>query len=164
MAEVDLASSHSPWAPLPELVRWTALGDGSVYWPIAYAGDTPSEVWGDRDRLRAAYVSSLVYSWRSLLEFVRRYGDDDLVLVVLGDHQPVTMVSGTDAGRDVPVSVIANDPAVLRRISSWGWQAGLLPGPNSSVARMDAFRARFLDAYDTPLRPPRGAGSGRDRQ
>jgi hypothetical protein len=73
--------------------------------------------------------------------------DDNLVLVVLGDHQPATIVSGDHAGHDVPVSVIAHDPTVLDRIGSWGWQAGLRPDPHAPVWPMDAFRDRFLTAY-----------------
>src|SRR3712207_7582209 len=53
---------------------------------------------------RAAYARSIEYSLSTVLSFVRRYGDDDLVLVVLGDHQPATTVSGHGAGRAVPVS------------------------------------------------------------
>ena len=73
--------------------------------------------------------------------------DNNLVLVVLGDHQPATIVSGHDATHDVPISIIAHDPAVLDAISSWGWQAGLLPDPQAPVWPMDAFRNRFLTAF-----------------
>ena len=31
MAEVDLVSSHAPWTPLPHMVGWDQLGDGSVF-------------------------------------------------------------------------------------------------------------------------------------
>jgi hypothetical protein len=50
---------------------------------------------------------------------------------------------------DVPVSVIAHDPAVLRRIDTWHWQDGLRPRPDAPVWRMDAFRSRFLSAFGT---------------
>ena len=30
-AEIDLVSSHHPWAPLPPLVAWDEVGDGSVF-------------------------------------------------------------------------------------------------------------------------------------
>ena len=69
------------------------------------------------------------------------------MLVVLGDHQPATIVSGDDPGRDVPVSVIARDPEVLDRISGWGWDPGLRPSDDAPVWRMDAFRDEFLAAY-----------------
>ena len=31
MAEIDLISSHHPWTPLPRLVDWDEVGDGSVF-------------------------------------------------------------------------------------------------------------------------------------
>ena len=43
--------------------------------------------------------------------------------------------------------MIARDPAVLRRIRSWGWQDGLRPDDAAPVWKMDAFRNKFLDAY-----------------
>ena len=60
---------------------------------------------------------------------MRRYGDDNTVLVVLGDHQPATLVTGQGAGHDVPISVIAHDPKVMDQIAGWGWQDGMLPSP-----------------------------------
>jgi hypothetical protein len=69
------------------------------------------------------------------------------VVIALGDHQPHTYVSGAHVGHDVPISVIAQDPAVMQRIAGWGWQDGLRPAPDASVWRMDTFRDRFLDAF-----------------
>ena len=72
-------------------------------------------------------AASIEYSLRSVVSFVERYGDDDTVLVVLGDHQPSPVIIGPDASRDVPISVVARDPAVLDRIAGWGWQPGSTP-------------------------------------
>jgi hypothetical protein len=66
---------------------------------------------------------------------------------VLGDHQPAAVVSGPDASHDVPVTVVARDPAVLQRLAPWRWDAGLLPTPDAPVWRMDAFRDRFLETF-----------------
>jgi len=154
MAEIDLVSSHTPWAPLPRLVDWNAVGDGSVFAPMPAQGASAAQVWPDPDRVRAAYGQSIEYSLASLISFVQTYGDDNLVLILLGDHQPATIVSGSSSGRDVPITVIARDPAVLDRISGWGWQEGLRPRPDAPVWPMDAFRDRFLSAYG-----PGAAGS-----
>jgi hypothetical protein len=56
-------------------------------------------------------------------------------------------VSGTDAGHDVPVSVVAGDPRVIDAIADWGWSPGLRPAPGAPVWRMDGFRGRFLRAF-----------------
>jgi hypothetical protein len=70
------------------------------------------------------------------------------VLVLLGDHQPATTVSGVTANHQVPISFVAHDPAVLAGIASWQWQNGLLPNRNAPLWPMNAFRNRFLDAFD----------------
>jgi hypothetical protein len=147
MAEVPLVSSHTPWAPLPRLVPWNDVGDGSVFGPMAAGGVQPSAIWPDAAKVRTAYAESIAYSVSTLVSFLQTYGDDQTVLVFLGDHQPAPIVTGDGASRDVPVTIVARDPAVLRQISTWGWEDGLKPGPGAPVWRMDAFRDRFLSAF-----------------
>ena len=63
----------------------------------------------------------------------------------------------------MPITVIARDRAVLDRISPWGWQPGMQPGPDAPVWPMDDFRDRFLAAYGphppSTLSPPDDAES-----
>jgi hypothetical protein len=146
-AEVDLISSHAPWTKIPRLIPWNEVGDGSIFDRIPAEESTEAKVFGDAKRARAAYGHSIEYSLRTLFSFVRRYGNDDTVLVVLGDHQPATTVSGEGASHDVPISVIAHDPKVMRQIAGWGWQDGMLPSPDAPVWPMAAFRDRFLTAF-----------------
>ncbi len=146
-AEVDLISSHAPWTRIPRLIPWDDVGDGSVFDHVPAEESTQASLFGDADRARAAYGHSIEYSLRTLFSFVQRYGDDDLVLVVLGDHQPATVVTGHGASHDVPISVIAHDPKVIDRIGGWGWQRGMLPAPQAPVWPMAAFRDRFLTAF-----------------
>ena len=75
------------------------------------------------------------------------YGDDDLVLVLLGDHQPANIVSGEDADHDVPITLVTRDREVVDRIAGWQWQDGMRPSPDAPVWRMDSFRDRFLAAF-----------------
>jgi phosphatidylglycerophosphate synthase len=146
-AEVDLISSHAPWTRIPRLVPWDDVGDGSIFHRVGLEESTRASLFGDAKRARAAYGHSIEYSLSTLFSFVQRYGNDDTVLVVLGDHQPATTVSGQDAGHDVPISVIAHDPKVMKQIAGWGWQDGLLPSPRAPVWPMAAFRDRFLTAF-----------------
>ncbi|MDW4571722.1 CDP-alcohol phosphatidyltransferase [Microbacterium sp. M3] len=147
MAEIDLVSSHTPWAPLPEPVPWAQIGDGSVYAEQAARSPSASEVWQDPASVRRAYGRSIEYALGALGSFLRNADDRDLVVIALGDHQPAAIVSGERASRDVPVSIIAKDPAVVDAIAGWGWSAGLRPDGESPVWPMDAFRDRFLAAF-----------------
>jgi hypothetical protein len=147
MAEIDLVSSHTPWAPLPHMIDWNQLGDGSVFDGMPEQGQSPGVVWRDPSQVRTAYGQSIEYSLNALISFVETYHDNNLVLVVLGDHQPATIVTGQGASHDVPITIISHDPAVMDRISPWGWQDGMRPSPDAPVWPMDAFRDRFLNAY-----------------
>ena len=65
------------------------------------------------------------------------------------------------ASRDVPITIVARDQAVLDRISGWGWQDGLKPGPQAPVWRMDSLprpvpdrlRDAKAEAEPSPVRP-----------
>jgi hypothetical protein len=146
-AELDLLSSHAPWTRIPPLVAWEDLGDGSIFDRLPAQESTESALFDDPERARAAYGRSIEYTLSTIFSFVHRYGDEKLVLVVLGDHQPATIITGQGASHDVPISVIARDPKVVDRISGWGWQDGLLPSPDAPVWPMAAFRDRFLTAF-----------------
>lgn len=147
MAEIILASSHNPWSPIAHMIDWEDLGDGSVFHRIKKEGTNPTEVWKDPEKVRAEYRKAIEYSIRSLTEWVERYGDDDTVLVFLGDHQPVPTVTAGDTGKDVPVTIVAHDKKVLDRVADWGWTDGLKPAGNAPRWGMDTFRDRFMTAY-----------------
>ncbi len=161
MTEIVLTSSHAPWAPIPTTIPWDQVGDGSVYDAIEKAGRGPKGVWKHTGQVRAQYGRSIQYSVSNLIDFLLKYGGTNTVLVFLGDHQPAAVVSGDNAGHDVPVSIVAHDPAVMNRIAGWGWQDGLRPDPKTApVWKMSAFRDRFLTAYGpqptaTASQPPR---------
>jgi hypothetical protein len=149
-AEIALISSHAPWTPIPELVEWDAIGDGTIFNPQALAGDSPETVWRDHDRVRAQFGLSIDYSLRTVASFVERQGRPAPLIVVLGDHQPAVFVSGDEENRDVPVHFIG-DSATLDSIEGWSFESGAVPGPDAPVWRMDEFRKRFVDAFDTPM-------------
>ncbi|MFE9168035.1 CDP-alcohol phosphatidyltransferase [Streptomyces kebangsaanensis] len=150
---VILTSSHQPWAPVPEMVDWDEVGDGSVFRGIEAAGTRPADIITDPTRSREEYGRSVQYSMTALTEWMERYAHDDTVLVVLGDHQPVARVSGENASRDVPCSIVAKDPKVLEKIADWGWSDGLRPAHDAPVWRMNSFRDRFLTAYGSTPHP-----------
>jgi phosphatidylglycerophosphate synthase len=146
-AEIDTVSSHMPWNRIPETVGWNQVGDGSIYNHNPELHETGA-FWSDPARVQAAYGKSIVYSLNTLTSFVQHYGHKNLVMVVLGDHQPLPIVSGQQANHDVPISIIAHDPKVLRQIGGWGWNPGLQPRANAPVWPMSAFRDKFFGAFD----------------
>ena len=131
MAEIDLISSHAPWSRTPRMIPQSAVGDGSVFDGMPQTLPSEKDIWPSPTRVRAAYGNSIEYSLNALVSFVQHYGTDKTVLVVLGDHQPATIVSGQDADHDVPISVIAHDPRGARAGSTAGaGRRGLHPSPD----------------------------------
>jgi phosphatidylglycerophosphate synthase len=149
MAEIDLVSSHTPWAPLPTMVPWNKVGNGSIFDSMAARSESPITVWGNANTVRQFYGRSIQYSLRALTSWVTELNDPNLVLILLGDHQPSSTVSGDRANHEVPISIVARDPSVFRQIASWHWQDGLLPGHFAPLEPMDAFRNQFLGAFST---------------
>jgi phosphatidylglycerophosphate synthase len=138
-SEIDLTSSHEPWTRIPQLIPWNRLGNGSIFdqLPIDRAGLTDTQ---------QGYAESIKYALQALYGFVARYGTRKTVLIVLGDHQPSRVIE--QPNHQVPISIIAHDPKVIRRLSGFGWTNGMLPAPTAPVWPMSKFRNRFFNAFD----------------
>jgi hypothetical protein len=78
------------------------------------------------------------------------YGNDNLVVLVFGDHQPAPLVTGDTVNRDVPIHLIARDPKVIAAVDHWHWTSGMLPADDAPVWRMDELRNKFIDAFSLP--------------
>ncbi len=81
--------------------------------------------------LRDGYVGALDYTFRYWAGYLRRRPDADFVLILIGDHQPASSVSGEGARWDVPVHIIAKRPDIIDALIRDGFEAGFTPAPKS---------------------------------
>ena len=116
-----MTSSHEPWTPIPQTVDWNSVGDGSIYKPMVKGAESRTSLWGSSARTQNQYAKTIGYSFDNLITWAQKYGDENLVLIMFGDHQPMSIVSGSGASHDIPVTVIAHDKSVLERIADWNW-------------------------------------------
>ena len=150
MAELDLVSSHWPWTPLPAMVPWNQVGDGSIFDPMPAKGQSAITVGRSADAVRQAYGRSIQYTMKALTSWVTELNDPNLVLILLGDEQPGSPITSPGrASHEVPISIIARDPSVFRQSASWHWQNGLLPAPSAPLEPMDAFRNQLLNTFSS---------------
>jgi len=149
MAEIDLVSSHYPWAPLPTMVPWNKVGNGSIFDQMPARSESALTVWRNANTVRQFFGRSIQYSLQALTSWVTELNDPNLVLILLGDEQPATPITRPGASHKVVISIVARDPSVFRQIAPWRWQDGLLPGPSAPLEPMDAFRNQFLGAFST---------------
>ncbi|WP_235937827.1 sulfatase [Pseudoroseicyclus tamaricis] len=144
-AQIALISSHAPFTPIPAMIPWEDVGDGSVYAPYDGAGDPPEVVWRDRDYLREQYSKAIDYALSAAFSYAERTAPEGPLIIILGDHQTADWISLSDS-YDVPIHVIG-PPEALAPMEEWGWTEGLVPSGNVEPWRMDEFRNRFIAAY-----------------
>jgi len=145
--QVATGTSHAPWVPVPEMVDWDAVGDGTIFNEMAAAGDPPNVVWRDRDRVRAQYRLAVDYALQNVLSYAARHAEEPPLMIVMGDHQAAGWIA-LDERSDVPIHVIG--PAdLVARVEAWGLAPGLVPPPDAPVLPMDAMRDLILEAFSS---------------
>lgn len=132
--QTALATSHAPWVPIPDIIAWDTLGDGTVFNETATSGDTPEVVWRNRDRIRAQYSLAIDYSLSAVLEYALLHAADPPLMIVIGDHQAAEFVA-LDKRAHGPLHVIgpAHLVAALKGVTP---DAGLLPAADAAVTPM----------------------------
>jgi hypothetical protein len=154
-ASIALISSHAPWLPVPEVVGWDELGDGSVYERWTEGAPLPRDVWRDVEAVRDQYRLSVAHSLDAVSAWLADRVDPSSLVVVLGDHQAAPLITGPDASRAVPVHVLSGNPALLAPFEELGFVAGMRPEPEPETGdivlnRMDVFRSFMLEAFSGP--------------
>ncbi|MDP1587795.1 MAG: sulfatase-like hydrolase/transferase, partial [Prosthecobacter sp.] len=147
MAEMALNSSHLPWTPRPHFLPWDAIGDGSVF-AAAREGSEADIDWLDAGKMKVNYEKAITYAIQTVFSYAESQVKDPALLIIVGDHQPISMVAGTAAGHEVPIHILSRDPALLESFE--GWTDGLMPGAQSPVWKMDAMRGHILNAFSEP--------------
>src|SRR5690606_24239705 len=99
--------------------------------------------WQD---MSTGYGEAVDYAMRTLAGYLRQQSDD-VLLVVIGDHQPPAMVSGAHASWDVPVHVITQDAALRQRLRDQGFGSEIIP-PEQTLSRMHELTPLLLAALE----------------
>lgn len=144
-AQIALVSSHAPWTPVPHLLDWDRIGDGTEFNAMAVSGQPPREVWRDRDRVRRHYRGSVDYALRAALDYAARQGPDGPLILLLGDHQAAPGIA-LDDGPDVALHVIGPEKLVART-AGWGFVPGLIPTEGGAAIPMNRMRDLILTAF-----------------
>ncbi len=139
-------TTHAPFVPAPPYQPdWARVLGDTPY--DADDLDRAWSAWADWTNLGPSYVEALRYAFANVGGYLRLRADRDLVLVLVGDHQPPALVSGAGASWDVPVHVVASRDALIDRlVDGHGFAPGLAP-PRPAVARMDGLLPILLDAF-----------------
>lgn len=139
------STTHAPFGPVaPYQPDWSrvltrdAFDTADVQRAMAAAPDLTN--------LRPSYVRAMTYEYRSFAGYLREHADDDMVMILIGDHQPPAAVTGRDASWSVPIHVITRNGHVLERLAAEGFHTGLEPR-RPSIGPMHTLVPILLDAF-----------------
>jgi hypothetical protein len=154
-------NTHIPFRPTPPYQPdWRR-----VLGPAPYDdADTGASLAAQPDwtSLGAPYAESFAYTLEYLAGYLRERAGRDLVLILVGDHQPAASVSGVDARWDVPVHVITARRAIVDSLLEAGFVEGVELAPaQRPVASLRELTTLLLRAFDSGGGAP-AYGSGRD--
>jgi len=138
-------SPHFPFSPTPPYQPdWQRMSS-----PGPYDGpdlERAYERQPDWEHFAPGYVDSMTYEFASMAGYLRQHAERDVVMVVLGDHQPPALVSGVGASWNVPVHIVASRRDVLDRLAASGFRRGFTPS-GAAIGRMHVLVPLLLDAF-----------------
>ena len=139
-------TTHAPFVPTPPYQSdWARVLTATPY--DAEALDRAWSAWPDWMNLGPSYLEALRYAFANVGGYLRLRADRDLVVILVGDHQPPALVSGEGASWEVPIHVISNRSALRDRlVRDHRFVEGLEPR-HPAVARMDTLLPILLDAF-----------------
>jgi hypothetical protein len=136
--EFVLVSSHAPFNQQPRYIPdWSSIGDGSIYRTLK-----PVEfpvTWPQLKNASEAYVTSVVYDFKVLVDFLAHMLNRDAVIIILGDHQPNLKITGDGQPWSVPVHIISRNPDFIKPFIHRGYSPGLIPSqplPHPDIASL----------------------------
>ena len=142
-------SSHTPFLPTPPYQPdWKRVLTTQPYDEVVV-----ERAWSERPDwtdLGPGYVKAMQYVYTTLSGYLRLRSDRDLVMIIVGDHQPPAAVSGEGATWNVPIHVVTGRGAVLDRLVEHGFREGLAP-QRPVVTSMAGLMPMLLNAFgDNP--------------
>jgi hypothetical protein len=144
-----LVSSHAPWnVQPPHVADWSRLKDGALFKHLAPL--TYPIVWPKFENAGDAYIRSITYDLQVLKEYLRDQVQGDALVIILGDHQPVSEVNGHSASRGVPVHVLSRREAFVQPFYARGYRPGMRPGPAGPVASLATLLPDLLRDFSSP--------------
>lgn len=155
--QVALISSHYPFRPIPPYIEDSSkILDGKAWSPAAEAaGSFTTADWADP---ADGYIAGASYSLRAAFDFAERHTTPDDLVIILGDHQPWSIVSGNLGGRAAPIHVITGRKDLLACFQADGYRPGLAPERGMVAYGMDWILQRLV-AHFGDRGPVRGCAA-----
>jgi Fe2+ transport system protein FeoA len=141
------SSSHMPFHPVPPYQPDWAKASTDVPFDPAVVAQLQARKT-DWLNMRPSYTGMIDYNFQWLRGLLEQPATREFVMLVLGDHQPVSSVTGEGASWDVPVHFISAKPELTQRLLALGFTAGMQPA-RQSIGGLAELAPLLLKAMDT---------------
>jgi hypothetical protein len=152
------STSHFPFHPVPPYQPdWRKVLTKDAFDPTVVQRLQASNT--DWLNMVPAYAGMIRYNLQWLRGYFEQKQERDFVMLVLGDHQPASNISGEGASWDVPVHLIASRPELIERFLAVGFTPGF-QASRKPIATLPELTTLLLEALDSkPGAAPRRSES-----
>jgi hypothetical protein len=146
-----MISGHYPFNLIPRLFGdWSELGDGRVYAREDAVRRLPIPS-GAATAGAPGYAAAMEYQLEVAADYAVRFLTARCALIVLvGDHQPYSGITGQGKLRSVPIHVWSREAELLEPFLRRGYTPGLVPGQSPPHAGLESFWPAFLVDFNPP--------------
>ncbi len=140
-------TSHFPFNPVPPYQPdWKQVLSKNAFDPTQVQRLQASST--DWLNMVPGYTGMMRYNLQCLRGYFEQKQARDFVMLVLGDHQPASNVSGEGASWDVPVHLIASRPELIERFLAVGFTPGF-QASRKPIATLPELTTLLLEALDS---------------
>ena len=142
-----MISSHYPFNMIPKLFEdWSQIGDGSIYHLEDSVEVLPIKP-GNQTAGAEGYVAAMAYELELIREYLSNFVEGDALIIVVGDHQPYSGITGKNKPRSVPLHVISRRTDSLSPFLDRGYTEGLIPDQELPHAGLETFLPGLLESF-----------------
>lgn len=140
-------TSHIPFRPTPPYQPdWSRVTSDKPYDDDETATALADKI--DWTNLFPPYIKTIEYTFKWLAGYEAIDQPRENVLILIGDHQPASSVTGPNASWDVPVHIVTSNEVLLDRLRAAGFTDGVNPR-RQSLGRINVLNQILLNASNS---------------
>ena len=142
-----MISSHYPFNLIPRFFSdWSVIADGGIYHRDDAVTVLPIKP-GNQTAGAEGYVAAMAYELELLREYIAGFVEGDALIIMIGDHQPYSGITGNNKSRSVPLHLISRRRDFLEPFLEHGYTRGLIPTQALPHAGLETFLPLFLESF-----------------
>ncbi len=132
-------NSHTPFIAPPVVDNWKDLNKSGEKQRHIHEGFFKNPSPED-------YQNAIKYEFDIIRQFIKDYGKQEDIFIVMGDHQPPILANKEQHGLTTPVHIISQNDEFLSEFHKYGFTKDLIEAKDPTI-KHEAFYSIFLNAF-----------------